>query len=338
MGTQNSCKGNKSVTTKEPRVSVGLAVYNGERFIREALDSALRQTFQDFELIISDNASTDGTEEICRAYAARDKRIRYFRNNANLGAARNFNRVVELSRGEYFKFLAADDAIEPHFLERCVSLLDCTPEMNLVSANHIKVNESSETLNLVAYDHDLRSPRARDRFRKFWLHPAGMPIFGVIRTDVLRKTRLMRPFVDADTCLVLELVLRGKFGHIPEYLSRLRKHPDAYHSIQHRRPEAMQGEAETRWFNPHDGSRFVMFNWRSLWEYAKLIMGSEETFVGKMTMLAYLVYPVAYCRKVILIKELFFQVGADPLYIFLRNRARRIIAWRERTARVDLSS
>ena len=94
----------------------------------------------------------------------------------------------------------------------------------------------------------------------------------------------------------------------------------------------MQGEAETRWFVPQNNSRFLAFHWRRLWEYARLIIKSDETPAGKATMLAYLVYPIAYWWRVILIKELFFTVGAESLYILLRNKARRIIAWRQRSA------
>ena len=108
----------------KPRVSIGMPVFNGENYLAEALDSLLTQTFSDFELIISDNASTDKTEEICRAYAVRDQRIRYFRNQENLGASRNYNRVFELSSGEYFKWAAHDDLCAPEFLGRCVDVLD----------------------------------------------------------------------------------------------------------------------------------------------------------------------------------------------------------------------
>lgn len=88
---------------KQPQVSIGMPVYNGEQFLKDALDSILAQTFDNFELIISDNTSTDNTQEICKAYSAKDQRICYYRNEKNLGAAWNFNRVFELARGEYFK-------------------------------------------------------------------------------------------------------------------------------------------------------------------------------------------------------------------------------------------
>src|SRR5690242_6344650 len=102
--------------TTSPKVSIGLPVYNGERFLAEAIDSVLAQTFTDFELIISDNASTDRTPEICKAYAEKDSRIRYYRNEENQGASWNFNRVFELSRGMCFQWLAHDDYIAPGFL------------------------------------------------------------------------------------------------------------------------------------------------------------------------------------------------------------------------------
>ena len=108
------------VTTRTPRVTIGLPVYNGEDFLESALDTLLAQTYTDFELVIADNASTDRTGEICRR-AARDARVRYHRNDENVGAMRNFNRVFELARGEYFMWAAHDDAHEPDYLRRCVS-------------------------------------------------------------------------------------------------------------------------------------------------------------------------------------------------------------------------
>ena len=89
------------MSNNKPRISIGMPVFNGEKFIAETLDSLLTQTYSDFELIISDNASTDNTEQICRKYASKDPRINYFRNKSNFGAAKNYNRVFKLSSGEY---------------------------------------------------------------------------------------------------------------------------------------------------------------------------------------------------------------------------------------------
>src|SRR6201997_3215495 len=110
-----------------PLVSVGLFVYNGERYIEETLDSILSQTFTDFELIISDNASTDRTGEIAQAYAKCDHRIRYYRSEKNMGAGWNARRVYELATGKYFKWAAVDDLLEPDLLQRCVEILESDP-------------------------------------------------------------------------------------------------------------------------------------------------------------------------------------------------------------------
>jgi glycosyltransferase involved in cell wall biosynthesis len=107
-----------------PEVSIGMPVYNGENFIREALDSLLAQTFTDFELIISDNASTDGTEAICREYASHDSRIRYVRQNENRGACANFQFVLDEAIGKYFMWAACDDHWEKHFLDCALNLIN----------------------------------------------------------------------------------------------------------------------------------------------------------------------------------------------------------------------
>ena len=114
-------------TERAPRVSIGLPVYNGERYLQQAIDSLLAQTFSDFELILLDNASTDGTRAICEAAAARDPRVRYLREPVNTGGIRNHNRTVELSRGEYFKWAAHDDIYAETFVEMCVAHLDSSP-------------------------------------------------------------------------------------------------------------------------------------------------------------------------------------------------------------------
>ena len=117
------------MSSSTPKVSLGLPVYNGENFIAQAIESILAQTFTDFELIITDNGSTDRTPKICEAYAARDRRVAYSRNPENLGAAPNFNRAFALSSGRYFKWVAHDDLIAPEFLARCVKVLDNDPSV-----------------------------------------------------------------------------------------------------------------------------------------------------------------------------------------------------------------
>src|SRR6476646_2411498 len=132
-----------------PKVAIGLPVYNGAKYVAEAIESVLAQTYGDLELVISDNASTDATEEICRDYTARDSRVRYARAEQNGGAAWNFNRTFELSRGEYFKWLAHDDAIGPQYLARCLAVLDRDPGVVLCHTRTGIINGQGE---LVADD------------------------------------------------------------------------------------------------------------------------------------------------------------------------------------------
>ena len=112
------------MATDRPRLSIGMPVFNGEKYIRCALDSILSQTYKDFELVISDNASTDKTESICLKYKEQDNRIRYYRNKKNIGAPSNYNRVFLLSSANYFKWAAHDDMIAPEYIEKCMEILE----------------------------------------------------------------------------------------------------------------------------------------------------------------------------------------------------------------------
>src|ERR1700730_635676 len=116
---------------KAPRLTVGLPVYNGESYLAESLDALLGQSYEDFELIISDNASTDGTADICRGYAKQDSRIRYIRQPHHIGLAPNHNFVAEQGRGEFFKWAAADDLYARDLLKCCVDALDEYPHVVL---------------------------------------------------------------------------------------------------------------------------------------------------------------------------------------------------------------
>ncbi len=156
------------MSNKKPSISIGLPVYNGENFLKHTLDSILAQTFKDFEVIIADNASTDSTEKICREYADRDKRICYHRNEENIGAARNYNRVFELSTGKYFKWAAHDDLYASEYLERCFEVLERLPSVVLCYSQVMFVDEqgqqirksSSELLNL-------NSTKPQERFQRY---------------------------------------------------------------------------------------------------------------------------------------------------------------------------
>jgi glycosyltransferase involved in cell wall biosynthesis len=248
--------------TSRPRVSVGMPVFNGERYLEETLDSILAQTYPDFELIISDNASTDRTQEICRAYGARDRRIRYFRNETNLGASRNFNRVFELSSGEYFKWAAHDDLCAPQFLERCVDVLDQDSSVVLSYPRAKAIDEHGKVLREFDAKPDLGSPKPRERFYECVCvaHPQ-VAVFGVIDASILNKTRLIGNYTGSDRPLLGELALLGRFYEIPEYLFSYRNHPQ-----QSWRAHATW-RSQQLWYDPARAGKITFPHWRLLREH-----------------------------------------------------------------------
>jgi len=129
------------MSQKKPSLTIGIPVYNGEKFIGAALESLLAQTFEDFEVVISDNASTDNTAQICKAYAEKDKRIIFHQHVQNLGAIKNFNLLVSLANGKYFKWAACDDICAPTFLETCIAALEQDPSVVLAHPK-VKVIDS----------------------------------------------------------------------------------------------------------------------------------------------------------------------------------------------------
>jgi len=221
----------ENVTIGKPRVSIGLPVFNGERYLEQALDSILSQTYQDFELIISDNASTDHTQEICRAYASKDSRIRYYRNEKNLGAPKNYNRVFELSSGECFKWAAYDDLHAPEFLEKCVGVLDKNPSVVLCHSKTARIDEHGKLVG--NYDHRtmmrIGSSKPHERFSELIrVRNPCWAIFGVFRSSALRMTSLHGSYPGSDRNLLAEIGLIGRIYEIPAHLFFRRDHSEAY--------------------------------------------------------------------------------------------------------------
>jgi len=208
-----------------PLVSIGLFVYNGECFLEEALRSILNQTFIDFELIISDNASTDQTGEIAEAYAKRDDRIRYYRSEKNMGAGWNARRVYELATGKYFKWAAADDLLEPDFLRQCVEILESDPDCVLAYANTKHVDENGTFIKNYVTPAKAVSKDPVARFREMLLIGHNCyPIFGVMRISVLHQLPPQGIYVSADRVLLARLSLLGRFYEVPEHLFISRRH------------------------------------------------------------------------------------------------------------------
>jgi glycosyltransferase involved in cell wall biosynthesis len=246
-----------------PLVSVGLPVWNGEKYLPATLESLLNQTFPDFELIISDNGSTDRTAEICQAAAARDARVRYSRFPENIGAAKNYNHTFALARGRYFKWAAHDDLLKPRYLEACVAEFGRHPE-TVVVYPRTELIDSAGRINgtdPVA----LAVPDERPH-RRLWNYykqiKLANPVFGLIRADALRQTRLIDSFVKSDITLLAELLMLGQFRELPEQLFLRRIHDES--SVRANR----RGGALLAWFDPSQRGlkRWIPVQFRLTWE------------------------------------------------------------------------
>jgi glycosyltransferase involved in cell wall biosynthesis len=246
----------------QARVSVGLPVYNGERFLAAAIDSVLAQTFQDFEIVISDNASTDSTQKICLHYAAADPRVKYHRNDHNIGGVKNFNRVVELSSSGLFMWFADDDVIAPTYLEKCIEVLDRDPSVILSFSGFGDIDADGKLLDTRKSSVVMDSPDAVDRFRQaIRMEHLCEPWCAVTRMKVLRKTPLYGIFADYDRVLISELGLHGRFYEVPEFLFLHREHDQRSINVFPGRYERMA------WIDPKRVGKVTFPHLRQFREY-----------------------------------------------------------------------
>lgn len=213
-----------------PKISVGMPVYNGEPYIDKAIQSIINQTFENFEFIISDNASTDRTEDICRRYASKDKRIIYTRNSKNIGAALNYNKVFKLSSAPYFRWFNADDISALTIHERCIEVMEANPEAVLCSGKTSIIDDCGKTIENCDDHLELLQEKPSERFIKYFdLIGLTNCVYGLMRAPAVSKTNLLGDgsYPAGDINFVAELTLHGKFIEIPETLFYRRMHPQA---------------------------------------------------------------------------------------------------------------
>jgi len=253
-----------------PRVSIGLPVYNGEKYLAAAIASCLEQTYRDLELVISDNASTDGTQRICEEFAAKDPRVKYHRVTENQGAAWNFDQVVHVSVGEFFKWHAADDVIGPTFVARCVEMLDTDPTVVNVMPQAVVIDGRGDRIESIAVtksgDDNPRLTDAEDVARWDYLTSAwankrykGVLLysvrcyeeFGLMRRAVMQRTGLHRSYRGSEKVFLTEMAIAGRFAEIPEVLFFNRWHDDRFSAIDN-------PQAQLAWVNPKAKHKFVL--------------------------------------------------------------------------------
>jgi glycosyltransferase involved in cell wall biosynthesis len=167
-----------------PRVSIGLPVYNGERHVGAAIADLVAQDFRDFELVISDNASTDATERICRDWAARDSRIRYVRQPENIGVKRNFRFVLDEARADYFLWAAHDDRWAPGYLSAMVNALDASSDALLATPRtEVAIHRGDRVKHAV---HGPSAGTGLAAYRQLLRERSAVWIYGMYRTAMLR--------------------------------------------------------------------------------------------------------------------------------------------------------
>jgi len=259
-------------------------VYNGENFLRDALDSILAQTYRDFELIISDNASTDGTEEICREYVERDPRVRYHRNEVNVGGVDNINQVFRLSTRRYFKWAAHDDRISPQFVERAIAELEARPAAVLCFSGVGVIDDGGAIVKTLPDQLPTTGGgRPRDRFREIaCTSHGGFHLWSVMRADVLARTGLHGRFQGGDRVLLAEMALHGPFAQVDGVHFLLRDHAGrgtkAYPSIYRR----------SAWHDPSGRRHRTFPHWRIARELIAVVqrapLGRRERYACYLVM------------------------------------------------------
>lgn len=258
-----------------------MPVYNGARYIEEAVNSVLSQTYDDFELIISDNGSTDDTVTIVRKLAQSEPRIRLFPQERNKGAAWNYNEVFRLARGEYFRWAPADDRMTPTYLEACVGVLKAEPNVVLCYPPTRLIGSTGEPIGDYRDRMDLRSKQVWCRAAHFILR-IGLcnAVLGLHRRETLRGTKLIQPFVGSDAVLLLECVLAGQVAEVPGPLFERRVHAEGSHEANRSR------QALERWFAPDKRLRIrIPIGLRLLGGYLDAVVRAEMSW-GKRLLVA----------------------------------------------------
>ena len=278
--------------SRVPKVSIAIPTYNCERYIGQSVESLLGQTYGDFELVISDNASTDATEQLCREFAAKDARVRYVRRTENIGGPGNFRYVFSLCQGEYHKWSTADDYWDKTFLEKSVRVLDaecdvvlCYPKTMLIDAQGEKIADYDDNL-------DLRDAAPATRFKRL-LDSIGLcnAHLGLIRRASMQRTRLIGAERASDVHFLAELALFGKFALLPEQLFFRRYHQQS--SSWNRSDK----EHQQKYYDPGKKSALGMHTWRKFSHLSRSVWKSAIPSGQKIELTAHLARSLVWARR-----------------------------------------
>ena len=250
------------MSSLQPLVSIGLPVYNGEKYLKQSIDSLLAQTYKNIELIICDNASSDRTPEICLEYAKFDGRIRYQRNQTNIGGANNHNLTFELAQGKYFRWASYDDLCAPDLIEKCVNILEKNPSIVICYSNVVSIDEKGNQLEVTSRNNG-SSSKSFERFSAIASsRDYCEETYGVIRANIFGKTQLQQNYTGSDRTLMCELSLYGQFYEIQEPLFFKRFHQGNIYQ---------DWRTRMAWFDPNINGKIVFPFWRQFIDYLRTI-------------------------------------------------------------------
>ncbi|MFH1154551.1 MAG: glycosyltransferase family 2 protein [Pseudomonadota bacterium] len=262
--------------SKRPLVSIGLPVFNGEHYLRQAISSILNQTLKDFEIIISDNCSTDKTAEICSEFALKDQRVKYYAQTTNKGAGPNYNFVFTKSSGKYFKWAAHDDFMSTNALESCVAVLENDPYAVLSFPLLVDVDSLGNEIEVFDRGRQGEAPV----HQRFWAFIDGLhncaEIFGVIRSSILQKTKLIRDYTDSDRTLLGELALRGRIIQVSSSRFYRRVHAGKSDRVYRNYWE------RSEWFNPKNKGKVPLVAFQQVSDWVRAIVLSPISIDEKI--------------------------------------------------------
>ena len=223
-------KSENNMNASNPKISIGIPVYNGEKFIRKCIESVLQQTYKNFELIISDNASTDSTSKICEEFLRKDNRITFVRQNKNMGQNWNFNFLLEKANEEYFVWVAADTIILPEFIEKNIAVLESQDKtvgcISKIKIDHTYVDKFKtekkilKKVGLVYRPFDTLpiTGNYMERIRKYLKHFPWEMFYSVYRTEALRESFVHDFFIGHDAGFVLNVLKHGEIQVVNQFL------------------------------------------------------------------------------------------------------------------------
>lgn len=265
------------VNINKPLLTIGMPIYNGENYLSESIESILSQSFTNFKLIISDNASTDNTEDICRRFASYDNRIQYVRNQYNLGASQNFNELVKLSNTKYFKWAAADDICAMDLFEKCINVLNNDDSVVLAFGKVRNIDSNGELSDTILFDKLINVDDESIRFGYIINRlPSCMAVFGVFRTEVLKSTSLIANHVSSDKILLAQMSLRGKLHEISDTTFFRRLHSNTSCN------DFQSEYSRSVWFDTNKKGTVVFPGWRLLYEYLLGVKRSRLNLIEKL--------------------------------------------------------